>query len=232
MSKKHVRVAVKGAAGQIGYALIFRIASGQMFGPDVDVSLNLIELTQALGSLEGVRMELEDCAFDGLKEVVVTDDLHLGFQSVDWAILVGAMPRKAGMERADLLEKNASIFSAQGAALNAVAHPEVRVLVVGNPCNTNALIAMKHAPALKPSHFYAMTMLDENRARSQLALKAGVPVSSVQNTFIWGNHSATQFPDYAHASMMAHLLHLSSMMSIVKKPSYPPYKNEGLPSLG
>lgn len=193
------RVAVTGAAGQIGYALLFRIASGQMFGPDTEVKLQLLELEAALPALEGVAMELEDCAFPLLKNVVCTVDLDRAFQGVNWALLVGAVPRKQGMERADLLGVNGGIFGTQGQAINRAAADDVRCLVVGNPCNTNALIAMNKAVDVPDERFFAMTLLDENRARAQLARKAGVPVSRVQHMAIWGNHSATQWPDFYHA---------------------------------
>jgi malate dehydrogenase len=201
MANKRVKVAVTGAAGQIGYALLFRIASGQMFGPDTEVELQLIELPQAQGALGGVAMELDDCAFPLLRKVVCTDQLNVGFKDVNWAILVGSVPRKDGMERSDLLKINGGIFTAQGKAINDFAADDVRVFVVGNPCNTNCLIAMNSAPRVPKDRFFAMTTLDENRAKSQLANKAGVPVSSVSNTIIWGNHSATQYPDFANAKI-------------------------------
>lgn len=201
MTKKHVKVAVTGAAGQIGYALIFRIASGQMFGPDTTVDLHLLELEAALPSLEGVRMELIDCAFPLLNNIVCTSDLNVAMKDVNWAILVGAVPRKAGMERSDLLKINGAIFTAQGKAINDNAADDVRVFVVGNPCNTNALIAMHNAPKIPRDRFYAMTMLDENRALSQLAIKADVAVTDVSNMVIWGNHSATQYPDFYNAKI-------------------------------
>jgi malate dehydrogenase len=198
---KHVRVAVTGAAGQIGYALLFRLASGQVFGPDTEVSLNLIELPQAMNALRGVVMELDDCAFPLLKEVVQTDDINVGFKDVNWALLVGSVPRKAGMERGDLLNINGGIFTKQGRAINDNAASDVRVLVVGNPCNTNALIAMNSAPDVPGNRFFAMTRLDQNRAMTQLAQKAGRPVSEVTNMAIWGNHSATQYPDFYNAKI-------------------------------
>lgn len=197
----HVRVAVTGAAGQIGYALLFRIASGQMFGPDTKVSLNLIELPQALNALRGVVMELDDCAFPLLQEVVQTSDINEGFKDVNWALLVGSVPRKAGMERGDLLNINGGIFTQQGRAINDNAAADVRVLVVGNPCNTNALIAMNSAPDVPNDRFFAMTRLDQNRAMTQLAQKAGRPVAEVTNVAIWGNHSATQYPDFYNAKI-------------------------------
>jgi len=198
---KHVRVAVTGAAGQIGYALLFRIASGQVFGPDTQVSLNLIELPQAMNALRGVVMELDDCAFPLLKEVIQTSDIDEGFKDVNWALLVGSVPRKAGMERGDLLNINGGIFTKQGRAINDNAASDVRVLVVGNPCNTNALIAMNSAPDIPNERFFAMTRLDQNRAMTQLAQKSGRPVSEVTNLAIWGNHSATQYPDFYNAKI-------------------------------
>lgn len=201
MANKRVKVAVTGAAGQIGYALLFRIASGQMFGPDVDVELQLLELPQALGALKGVAMELDDCAFANLKKVTCTDDVNVAMKDVNWAILVGSVPRKAGMERADLLKVNGGIFTVQGKAINDHAASDVRVFVVGNPCNTNALIAMNSAPRVGRDRFFAMTMLDENRAATQLAKKAGVDVTAVSNITIWGNHSATQYPDFYNAKI-------------------------------
>jgi len=194
--KKPIRVAITGAAGQIGYALLFRIASGEMFGKDQPVILHLIEIPAALHALQGVVMELQDCAFPLLADIVATDNLNEGFKGVNWALLVGSVPRKAGMERQDLLNINGKIFIEQGRALAANAADDIRVLVVGNPCNTNAWIAMKAAPSIPPQRFFAMTRLDENRAKIQLALKAGVPVTDVQNMLIWGNHSATQYPDF------------------------------------
>jgi malate dehydrogenase len=201
MPERHVRVAITGAAGQIGYALVFRIASGQMFGPDTEVTLQLLELEPALPALEGVAMELDDCAFGLLRGIVRTADADEAFEGADWALLVGAVPRKAGMERKDLLTINGGIFTAQGRAIAAHAADDVRVLVVGNPCNTNCLIASANAPRIPRDRWFAMTMLDENRARSQLAQKAGVAVSKVRDLAVWGNHSATQFPDFAHATI-------------------------------
>ena len=197
--KKPVRIAVTGAAGQIGYSLLFRIASGSMFGPDQPVELHLLEVPAALGALEGVVMELNDCAFPLLKKVVPTSDMAEGFGGVNWALLVGSVPRKAGMERKDLLGINGKIFIGQGQAIQANAASDVRVLVVGNPCNTNCLIAMNNAKDVPSERWFAMMRLDENRAKSQLALKAGVDVSSVSNMTIWGNHSATQYPDFFNA---------------------------------
>ncbi len=199
MANKRVKVAVTGGAGQIGYALLFRIASGQMFGPDTEVDLHLLELEAALPALEGVAMELDDCAFPLLKNIVCTADLNQGMKDVNWALLVGAVPRKAGMERSDLLQINGGIFTQQGQAINNNANGDVRVLVVGNPCNTNSLIAMNNAPDVPNDRFFAMTMLDEKRARTQLAKKAGVDITAVSHMTIWGNHSATQYPDFYNA---------------------------------
>ncbi|NDD75676.1 MAG: malate dehydrogenase, partial [Gammaproteobacteria bacterium] len=196
--KKPLNVAITGAAGQIGYALAFRVASGAMLGPDQPVNLHLLEITPALPTLQGVVMELNDCAFPTLNKVVATDDAKVAFKDCHAALLVGARPRGPGMERKDLLLANAQIFSAQGKALDAVAARDVRVLVVGNPANTNALIAMKNAPSLKPQSFTAMTRLDHNRALSQLAEKTGTHVNDIQKMIIWGNHSATQYPDINH----------------------------------
>jgi malate dehydrogenase len=199
--KKRLKVAVTGAAGQIGYALLFRIASGQMFGPHTQLELQLLELEAALGALRGVAMELEDCAFPLLRNVVCTADVNVAMRDVDWAVLVGAVPRKQGMERSDLLKINGAIFSAQGRAINDHASKDVRVFVVGNPCNTNCLIAMHNAPNVPRDRFFAMTTLDELRARALLAKKAQVEVSAVTQLAIWGNHSTTQFPDFAHAKI-------------------------------
>ena len=201
MSKNPIRVAVTGAAGNIGYALLFRIASGAMFGPDQPVALNLIEIPPAMGALKGVVMELDDCAFPLLKDVVATTDLNEGFKDANWALLVGSVPRKAGMERGDLLDINGKVFTGQGKAIAANAAADVRVLVVGNPCNTNALIAMHNAEGVPNDRFFAMTMLDESRAKAQLAHKAGVDVTKVTNMTIWGNHSATQYPDFYSAKI-------------------------------
>jgi malate dehydrogenase len=200
-SKTPVRVAITGAAGQIGYQLAFRIASGQLFGPDQPIVLQLLEITPALGALNGVAMELDDCAFDTLHSIVVTDQAANAFKDINYAFLVGARPRGPGMERKDLLVANAQIFSAQGKALDAVASRNVKVLVVGNPANTNALIARENAKGLDPRNFTAMTRLDHNRAKAQIAGKVGAHVSDVKGAIIWGNHSATQFPDLAHASV-------------------------------
>jgi len=201
MSKKTIKVAVTGAAGQIGYALLFRIASGQMFGPNTEVVLQLLELEAALPTLNGVAMELDDCAFPLLKKVICTSNINEAMQDVNWVVAVGAIPRKDGMERADLLAVNAKIFGPLGAAINNNAASDVQAFIVGNPCNTNCLIAMHHAPDVPRDRFYAMTMLDENRARSQLAIKAGVPVHQVTNMAIWGNHSTTQYPDFYNAKI-------------------------------
>jgi malate dehydrogenase len=201
MSTTPLRVAVTGAAGQIGYSLLFRIASGAMFGPNQPVILHLIEIEPALPALGGVVMELEDCAFPLLKGCVPTANLNEGFRGVNWALLVGSVPRKAGMERKDLLGINGRIFIGQGHALQKNAAADARILVVGNPCNTNCLIAMHNAPEIPSERFFAMTRLDENRARSQLAKKAGVDVTAVTNLAIWGNHSSTQYPDFPNAKI-------------------------------
>ncbi len=201
MSRKCVRVAVTGAAGQIGYALLPGILSGQMFGPDVDIELNLIELPHAMDALTGVAMEIDDGAYPLLRSVNITDLLDSGMNGVNWALLVGAVPRKQGMERSDLLKVNGGVFTVQGRAINKHAAADVRALVVGNPCNTNALIAYHNAPDVPRERFYAMTMLDEKRARFQLAQKAGVHVNEINNMIIWGNHSATQFPDIYNATI-------------------------------
>jgi len=199
MPASPVRVAVTGAAGQIGYSLLFRIASGAMLGPDQPVVLQLLEITPALGALRGVVMELEDCAFGLLAGVVATDDAEEAFGDANIALLVGARPRTKGMERKDLLEANGAIFTVQGKALSEAAAPDVRVLVVGNPANTNALIAMHNAPRIPAERFTAMTRLDQNRAKAQLAARTGRPVAEVTNMTIWGNHSATQYPDVYRA---------------------------------
>ena len=196
-----VRVAVTGAAGQIGYSLLFRIASGAMLGPNTPIILQLLEITPALGALGGVKMELDDCAFAPLVDVVLTDDPNIAFGDADIAMLVGAMPRKEGMERADLLSANGGIFKPQGQAISANAKKEVKVLVVGNPANTNALIAMNNAKGIDQKQFTAMTRLDHNRAISQLAQRVGKPVSSVKKMTIWGNHSTTQFPDLSNCEV-------------------------------
>ncbi|MEP7015358.1 MAG: malate dehydrogenase [Verrucomicrobiota bacterium] len=196
-----IKVAVTGAAGQIGYSLLFRIASGEMFGKDQPVALSLIEIPPALGALEGVVMELNDCAFPLLQSIVPTADLDEGFRDVNWALLVGSVPRKAGMERKDLLGINGKIFIGQGQAIEKNAAADVRVLVIGNPCNTNCLIAMNNAKKIPRDRWFAMTRLDENRARAQLANKAGVEITRVTNMTIWGNHSATQYPDFYSAKI-------------------------------
>jgi len=201
MAKSPLRVAVTGAAGQIGYSLLFRIASGAMLGDDQPVVLQMLEITPALGALQGVAMELDDCAFPLLDSMVCTDDPDVAFGDVDVALLVGAMPRKAGMERADLLSANGGIFKPQGEALSRSARRDVKVLVVGNPANTNALIAMSNAADLDPGRFTAMTRLDHNRAMAQLAARLDVPVADVRKMTIWGNHSTTQFPDLFHAEV-------------------------------
>ncbi|MCH9636628.1 malate dehydrogenase [Rickettsiella endosymbiont of Litargus connexus] len=201
MNKKPIKVAVSGAAGQIGYALLFRIASGQMFGPDQPVILHLLELDRSLPALHGTAMELDDCAFPLLKNIICTSELKESMRDINWAILVGSMPRKEGMERADLLKINGSIFAPQGKAINAYAAADVKIFVVGNPCNTNCLIAMHHAPDIPKARFFAMTLLDENRARAQLAKKAVVSVEEVTQMAIWGNHSSTQYPDYYNAKI-------------------------------
>lgn len=190
-----------GAAGQIGYSLLFRIASGAMFGPNQKVSLNLIEIEPAMKALEGVVMELDDCAFPLLEDIQATSDLNAGFSNANWALLVGSVPRKAGMERKDLLNINGGIFTGQGQAIANNAASDVRTLVVGNPCNTNCLIAMNSGRDVPKEQWFAMTRLDENRAKTQLAQKAGVHVSDVSNTTIWGNHSATQYPDFYNAKI-------------------------------
>src|SRR3954452_19212349 len=201
MSNEPVRVAVTGGAGQIGYSLLFRIASGALLGPDTPVQLQLLEITPALKALEGVVMELDDCAFPTLAGVEIGDDANTIFDGVNLALLVGARPRGPGMERADLLEANGAIFTAQGKALNKVAADDVRVGVTGNPANTNALIAITNAPDIPQSRFSALTRLDHNRAISQLAAKTGAPVTDIKKITIWGNHSATQYPDVFHAEV-------------------------------
>jgi malate dehydrogenase len=201
MNTTPVRVAVTGAAGQIGYSLLFRIASGAMFGPEQPVILHLIEIEPALPALQGVVMELDDCAFPLLKGIVATASLDEGFRDVNWALLVGSIPRKAGMERKDLLVINGKIFIGQGQSIQKNAASDVRIHVVGNPCNTNCLIAMSNAPSIPRDRFFAMTRLDENRAKAQLARKAGVDVTAVTNMAIWGNHSSTQYPDFYNAQI-------------------------------
>ncbi|GLY52360.1 malate dehydrogenase [Lentzea sp. NBRC 102530] len=201
MTRTPVNVTVTGAAGQIGYALLFRIASGHLLGPDTPVNLRLLEITPALKAAEGTAMELDDCAFPLLKGITITDDAKTAFDGVNVALLVGARPRTKGMERGDLLEANGGIFKPQGEAINAGAADDVKVLVVGNPANTNALIAQQHAPDVPRERFTAMTRLDHNRALSQLAKKLGVAVTDIENMTIWGNHSATQYPDLFHAKV-------------------------------
>ena len=199
--KSPIKVAVTGAAGQIGYSLLFRIASGEMFGADQPVTLHLIEIPPALGALDGVVMELHDCAFPLLQSIVPTADLDEGFRDINWALLVGSIPRKAGMERKDLLGINGKIFVGQGQAIERNASADVRILVIGNPCNTNCLIAMNNAKKIPRHRWFAMTRLDENRARAQLAHKAAVEITRVTNMTIWGNHSSTQYPDFYNAKI-------------------------------
>jgi malate dehydrogenase len=199
--KSPIKVAITGAAGQIGYALVFRVASGAMFGPDQPVALHMIEIPAGFEALKGVVMELDDCAFPLLTGMVATTDLDEGFRGVNWALLVGSVPRKAGMERKDLLGINGKIFTGQGQAIAKNAAEDVRVLVIGNPCNTNCLIAMNNAKSVPGDRWFAMTRLDENRAKAQLAQKAGVEITEVSNVTIWGNHSATQYPDAYNAKI-------------------------------
>ena len=199
--KEPIRIAVTGAGGQIGYSLLFRIASGAMFGQGQPVSLRLIEIPPAMNALKGIVMELEDCAFPLLYDIVATCDLDEGFKNVNWCLLVGSVPRKDGMERKDLLSINGKIFTGQGQAIERNAASDVRIHVVGNPCNTNCLIAMNNAREIPSDRWFAMTRLDENRARSQLAQKAGVSISSVSHMTIWGNHSSTQYPDFYNAKI-------------------------------
>jgi malate dehydrogenase len=201
VSDTPVKVAVTGAAGQIGYALLFRIASGQLLGPDTPVSLSLLEIPAAVKAAEGTAMELDDCAFPLLAGIDISDDPNTAFDGVNIALLVGARPRGPGMERSDLLEANGGIFKPQGQALNAHAASDIKVLVVGNPANTNALIAQQNAPDIPRERFTAMTRLDHNRAMAQLSAKSGVPVKEITNVTIWGNHSATQYPDIFHAKL-------------------------------
>jgi malate dehydrogenase len=219
-----VKVAVTGAAGHIGYSLLFRIASGEMLGPDQPVVLQMLEITPALGALDGVAMELEDSAFPLLADMVKTDDAAVAFGDADLALLVGAMPRKEGMERSDLLEANGAIFTGQGNAIAAAAKPDIKVLVVGNPANTNALIAMNNAGDLNPANFTAMTRLDHNRAISQLATRLDVPVSAVKRMTIWGNHSTTQYPDLVHCEVDGH-----SAWDLVDDPDW--IENEYIPKV-
>ncbi len=197
----HKRVTVTGAAGQIGYSLLFRIASGQLFGPDVEVELRLLEIEPAMKALEGVAMELDDCAFPTLSSITLTSDLKMAFDGTNWALLVGSIPRKAGMERKDLLSINGGIFKPQGQAINEHAANDIQILVVGNPCNTNCLIARSNAHDIPDERWFAMTRLDQNRAKAQLAQKAQVGVGEVTNLAIWGNHSSTQYPDAKNAKI-------------------------------
>ena len=201
---KLVKVAVTGAAGQIGYSILPRIANGEVFGPDTRVELHLLEITPAMQSLEGVVMELDDCAFPLLDKIVISDDPKVAFDGVNWALLIGSRPRSKGMERGDLIKVNGPIFVGQGQALSEVAADDVRVTVVGNPANTNALIAMNNAGDIPADRFSALTRLDQNRAYAQLAQKAGVRVTDVSNVTIWGNHSATQYPDFENAKINGH----------------------------
>ena len=198
---KRIKVAVTGSAGQIGYALLFRIASGQMFGTEVQIELNLLELESALPALEGVKMELEDCAFPLLSKITCTSHLSKAFKDVNWALLVGSVPRIKGMERSDLLRINGGIFQEQGKAINDFADRNCKILVVGNPCNTNAYIAKASAPQISEKNFFAMTMLDQNRAATQLAIKSNTHINSIKNIAIWGNHSSTQFPNYIQSTI-------------------------------
>ena len=199
--KNPIRVAVTGAAGAIGYSILFRLASGEVFGADQPLILHLVDIEPALPALHGVMMELDDCAFPPLRGMVATADAHEGFRGVNWALLIGSVPRKQGMERKDLLAINGKIFTGQGQALAKNAAPDVRVLVVGNPCNTNCLIAKGAAPEIPSERWFAMTRLDENRAKAQLSRKAGVDFGAVSNVAIWGNHSPTMFPDFYHAKI-------------------------------
>src|SRR5467141_1154997 len=201
MMQSPIKIAVTGAAGQIGYSLLFRIGSGALFGPEQPIALSLIEIPDALPALNGVVMELHDCAFPLLKSITPTADLDEGFRDVNWALLVGSVPRKAGMERKELLGINGKIFIGQGQAIEKNAAADVRILVIGNPCNTNCLIAMNNAKSIPHDRWFAMTRLDENRAKAQLAHKAGVEVTEVSNMTIWGNHSATQYPDFYNAKI-------------------------------
>lgn len=201
MTKQLIRIAVTGGAGSIAYQLLFRIGSGDLFGADQPIALHIVDLPSEQKKLEGVKMELDDCAFPLLKEIHIGSDPKILFKEIDFALLVGAKPRGPGMERADLLRDNGKIFIEQGEALNTVASKNVKVLVVGNPCNTNCLIAMACAPSIPRKNFMALTRLDENRAKTQLSLKAGVEVKTVRNVIIWGNHSSTQVPDFTHAMM-------------------------------
>ena len=199
--KSPIRVAVTGGAGQIGYSLLFRLANGETFGADQPIILQILEITPALDALQGVVMELNDCAFPLVHDIIATDDPNVAFKDVNWALLVGSRPRTADMQRADLLTANGGIFVGQGKALNDNAADDVRILVVGNPCNTNAFVGMKNSPDIPNDRWFAMTRLDENRAKSQIAEKAGVTVAEVSNLAVWGNHSATQFPNFEHAQV-------------------------------
>lgn len=199
--QRPVRVAVSGASGNVSYALLFRIASGQLLGPDTPIELRLLDIEPALKALEGVAMELDDCAFPLLRSIEITADLKTAFDGASWVLLVGALPRREGMERGDLLKVNGGIFGPQGQAIAASAASDVRILVVGNPCNTNCLIARAKAPEIPADRWFSMVRLDQNRAKAQLARKAGVPVSEVRNLAIWGNHSATQYPDFRNATI-------------------------------
>lgn len=225
--KQPVRVVVTGAAGQIGYSLIFRIAAGDMLGPDQPVILQLLEITPALGALNGVVMELNDCAFPTLAGIVATDDPAVAFKDADYALLVGAMPRKQGMERKDLLTANSAIFSVQGKAINDHAKRSIKVLVVGNPANTNALIAQQNAPDIDPRNFTAMTRLDHNRALSQLSEKLNCHTTDIHKMIIWGNHSATQYPDIHHATVKGAAAAALVDMAWVKDPFIPVVQQRG-----
>ncbi|OQW90765.1 MAG: malate dehydrogenase, partial [Beggiatoa sp. IS2] len=211
--KQPVRVAITGSAGQIAYSLIFRVASGEMLGSDQPVILHLLEIPPALGALRGVAMEVEDCAYPSLQDIVITSDPLVGFADIEYALLVGATPRGPGMERNDLLKINADIFKIQGNALNEKAHRNVKVLVVGNPANTNAYIAMRSAPDLNPQQFTSMMRLDHNRALSQLATKTGSKVTDIKKMVVWGNHSATQYPDLSYATVKG-----QSALSLIDEP--------------
>ncbi len=201
MSKTPIRIAVTGAAGAIGYSILFRIASGDLFGPDQPVIIHLVDIPDAVPALQGVMMELEDCASPALQGLVATSDLSVGFGGINWALLIGSVSRKPGMERKDLLAINGKIFTGQGQALQKYAAKDIRILVVGNPCNTNCLIAKSSAPEIPANRWFAMTRLDENRAKAQLAKKAGVDISAVSNLAVWGNHSPTMFPDFYNAKI-------------------------------
>lgn len=199
--KDPIRVAVTGGGGQIGYSLLFRLATGEAFGADQPIILQILEIPQAMGALQGVKMELDDCAFTLLQDIILTDDPAVGFKDANWAILVGGRPRTKDMERKDLIAANGRIFAEQGRAINAHAAADIRVLVVANPANTNAMVAHRNAPDVPADRWFAMTRLDENRAKAQIAAKVGVPVGDVKNLVIWGNHSATQFPNFEHARL-------------------------------